>query len=79
MLEFVREGRGCNVKFLDADVQRPRRVRSLTAKHVVCFGPQESNFYENLGANTKKAHTHGPGAGRNLAAQGRGCLPNPRD
>ena len=35
----------------------PRRVRSLTAKNVVCFGPQQSNVDENLGANTKK-HIH---------------------
>ena len=43
-LEFVRDGKTCNLKFLDADVKRP--VASVCAivyeGNIVVFGPQES-------------------------------------
>ena len=43
-LDFIRDARTCNLKFLDADVKRP--VASVTAivyeGNIVVFGPQES-------------------------------------
>ena len=43
-MEFVRDGKKCNMKFLDADVKR--QVASVSAianeGHIVVFGPQES-------------------------------------
>ena len=43
-LEFVRDGKHCNMKFLDADVKRPLASVSAIADWgiSVAFGPQES-------------------------------------
>ena len=43
-LEFVRDGKQCNMKFLDADVRRPLALLSATVHegNNVEFGPQES-------------------------------------
>ena len=44
-LEFVRDGRRCNMKFLDADVKKPLASVSAIVDEgsVVVFGPQEAN------------------------------------
>ena len=57
MLECVREGRRCNVKFLDADVQRPLASASVVADGKRMWsvsGLKNLIFYENLGARTTK-------------------------
>ena len=60
MLECVRESRRSNVKFLDADVQRP-----LASASAVADGKR------TWWSKHQKAHTHGPGARKNLGAQAR--------
>ena len=45
-LAFVRDGKKCNMKFLDADVERPLASVSAIVDegNVVVFGPQESHI-----------------------------------
>ena len=47
-LKFVRDGKECNMKFLDADVQTASASVSATVDEgsIVVFGPQES-YIEN--------------------------------
>ena len=44
-LEFVWEGKKCNMKFLDAEIKRPLVSVSVIVDegHIVVFGPQESH------------------------------------
>ena len=78
-LGCVREGRGCNVKFLDADVQRPLASASAVADGKRMWsisGLKNLIFYGNLGASTTLLiHTGLVPAG--IWEHNRGCLPNP--
>ena len=53
-LDFVRDGKKCDINFLDADVKRPLASVSATVDegNIVEFGPQES-YIENTSTGKK--------------------------